>query len=216
LAQVGGTTTTVLVNAGDAEVKGLELEMQYRPIAAEGLTLVFNYAWNDSEFTKGEDQNQGILNDVADDGLVNCSTGYQFPDMSAEMCSATSNPPVFGSIVGQTIPRSAEHQAFFDAEFRRPFGSGNWDWFIGANYVYESNKWSQVHNLAGTGSATLVNARLGFANQNWLLQLFGRNLTGEDSVPGVLRYAEPYGFTRNFAVSPRRDSYWGLRATYNF
>ncbi len=58
--------------------------------------------------------------------------------------------------------------------------------------------------------------RLGFSNENWLLQLFGRNLTGEDAVPGVLRYAEPYEFKRNFAVSPRRDTYFGLRATYNF
>jgi len=216
LAQSGANTTTALVNAGDADVKGLELEMQYRPIAAEGLILTFNYAWNDSEYTKGVDQNQGVLNDVADDGLVNCSTGYQFPEMSDQACSTTDNPPVFGSIVGHSIPRSAERQAFFDAEFRRPFGSGDWDWFIGGNYFYESNKWSQVHNLAGTGSTELVSARFGFSNENWLLQLLGRNLTGEDAVPGVLRYAEPYAYTRNFAVSPRRDTYFGLRATYNF
>jgi len=209
LAQSGSNTTTALVNAGDADVKGLELEMQYRPIAAEGLTLIFNYAWNDSEFTRGTDQNQGVLDDVADDGLVNCSTGDEFPE--DEDCTSK-----FGSIVGHSIPRGAEHQAFFDAEFRRPFGSGNWDWFIGANYSYEDNKWSQVHNLAGTGSTNLVGARLGFSNENWLLQLFGRNLTGEDAVPGVLRYAEPYEFKRNFAVSPRRDTYFGLRATYNF
>ena len=95
-----------------------------------------------------------MLNDVADDGLVNCSLGVEYPEVDAP-CGTTpgSNPPVFGSIVGHSIPRSPEHQAFFDAEFRRPFGSGSWDWFIGANYSYEDNKWSQVHNLAGTGSA---------------------------------------------------------------
>ena len=216
LAQSGANTTTALVNAGDADVKGVEVEMQYRPIAVEGLTLTFNYAWNDSEFTRGRDQNQGVLNDAADDNLINCSTGYEFPEMSDQACSTTSNPPVFGSIIGKSIPRSPEHQAFFDAEFRRPFGTGNWDWFIGANYTYEDNKWSQVHNLAGTGSMSLVHARLGFSNENWLLQLFGRNLTGEDAVSGVLRYAEPFAFKRNFQVTPRRDTYWGLRATYNF
>jgi outer membrane receptor protein involved in Fe transport len=209
LAQTETQTTTATVNAGDAEIKGFEAELMFRPVAAEGLTLTLNYAYNDSEFVEGVDQNQGVLDDVADNGLVDCSTGDQFPDVDG--CTSK-----FGSIVGHSIPRSPKNQWYFDVDFTRPFGSGAWDWFIGANYFYESNKWSQVHNLAGTGSTTLVNARLGVRNENWLIQLFGRNLTGEDSAPQVLRYAEPYAFTRNFAVSQRRDTYWGIRASYEF
>jgi len=209
LAQTETQTTTATVNAGDAEVKGLEAELMIRPAVAEGLTLTLNYAWNDSKFTRGVDQNQGVLDDVLDDGLVNCSTGDEFPNDS----SCTSK---FGSIEGHRIPRSPKHQAYIDVDFTQPFGSAGWNWFVGANYSYESTKFAQVHNLAETGSTTLVNARLGVRNDNWMVQLYGRNLTGEDSAPQVLRYAEPYAFTRNFAVSQRRDTFWGFRASYEF
>lgn len=209
-ARSGGNTTSATVNAGDAEVTGFELETNYRPAAVDGLTLTFNYAYADPKFTKGTDENQGVLNDVLDDNLVNCSTGDQFPDDPA--CQS-----LFGSIVGKQIPRTAEHQAYLDLEMRRPMGAGNWEWFAGANYSYESSKYAQVHNLAETGETTLVNARLGVASDNYSVSLWGKNLTGEDSVPNILRYADGADdFKRSFAASQRRDTYYGLTVTAKF
>ena len=83
-------------------------------------------------------------------------------------------------------------------------------------YFYESSKFSQVHNLAETGETELVNARLGIRNDRWSFQLWGNNLTDEDNAISVLRYAEPVGFTRNFAVMQRRPAHYGLTATLNF
>lgn len=201
--QSGQNTTSATVNAGDADIYGFEAEIMAQ--VTDALRLTFNYAWVDTEFYRGRDQNQGVLNDVADNGLVDCSTGDEFPD--DEDCTS-----VYGSIVGKQIPRTAEHQVFADAEWRMPLG-GDWEWYVGANYVYESSKYAQVHNLAETGDTSLVNARLGFANDTYSIQLYGRNLTGEDSAYNVLRYAEPEAFRRNFAISPRRDTYFGILAT---
>jgi outer membrane receptor protein involved in Fe transport len=205
----GVNASSATVNAGDADVKGMEAELVIRPAVAEGFTIMLNYAYNDSSFTRGVDENQGVLNDVLDDGLNNCSLGDQFPDVPR--CQAA-----FGSIIGKSIPRSARNQFFLDLDYRRPLGDTQWEWFTGVNYQYESSKFAQVHNLAKTGESELVNARLGVQNDRWMFQLWANNLLDDDSVVSIRRYAMPTGFTRNFALSPRRPTYYGLTATLNF
>ena len=217
----GANTQSATVNAGDADILGFEAEILGRPTSVEGLTLTLNYAYTDSEFTDGADQNQGVLNDVADDGLVNCSLGFALPEFMGQNCStnagANNNPPAFGSIEGNQIPRTAEHQIFADAELRRPFRDGDWEWFAGVNVMYESSKYSQVHNLIETGDTTLVNARLGVSNDRYSVNLYGRNLTGEDTSPLVLRYADAaQSFRRSFVGTLRRDTFVGLTAAVRF
>ena len=56
-------------NAGDVRINGFEFELVARP--SPEVTLTANYAYADSRFRNGTDENQGVLNDVADDGLVN-------------------------------------------------------------------------------------------------------------------------------------------------
>lgn len=204
----GQNTTSATRNAGDADIYGLEAEIMAQ--LTDALRLTFNYAWTDTEFYEGRDQNQGVLDDAADNGLVDCSTGNEFPETGA--CTS-----LFGSIVGKEIPRTAEHQVFADLEYRAPMASANgWTWYLGGSYVFESSKYSQVHNLAETGDTSLLHARLGFENERYSIQLWGRNLTGEDTPYNVLRYAEPEAFRRNFAISPRRDSYYGITASMNW
>jgi outer membrane receptor protein involved in Fe transport len=213
-ARTATTTTSAIVNAGDADVTGLEAELLYRPSAAEGLTLMFNYAYTNAEFTKGEDENLGLLLDVEVDGMVNCSLGDQFPDPSDPTACDTSK---YGDISGKKIPRTAEHQVFFDAELRRPLGGGDIEYFIGANASYESSKFAQVANYAETGDATLLNARIGVATDLYTISIWGKNLSGEDSTPLVLRYADGNdSFKRSFVGTQRRDRYWGITATARF
>ncbi|MDE0061968.1 MAG: TonB-dependent receptor [Gammaproteobacteria bacterium] len=205
--QSGQNTTSATVNAGDADIYGFEAEFLMRPQALEGLTMMLNYAWVDAEFDQGVDQNEGVLLDAADDGLINCSTGDQFPDVGG--CTS-----VFGSIEGKRVPRTAEHQAYADIELRRPLAdAGGWEWFVGVNYAFESSKFAQVHNYAETGDTSLVNVRAGVASDRYSVRVWGRNLTGEDSAYAVLRYAEPEAFRRNFGVAQRRDTWFGVTLT---
>lgn len=200
----GQNTQSATVNAGDADINGFEAEVVAVPAEFEGLTLRVSYAWTDAEYTAGFDQNEGLLRDVGDDRMVNCSTGRQFPD--DESCTGNS---LFGSIAGKRVPRTAEHQLFADFEYRRPL-SGGWEWYAGASYIFESSKFAQVHNKAETGAAAVVNARVGFVCDRYSIRFWGRNLTGEDTAYNVIRYAEPEAFRRNFIVSPRRDTHIGV------
>ena len=214
-ARSGTNTTSATVNAGDADINGLEAEFMYRPHGIEGLTVTLNYAYTDAEFSSGFDENQGVLLDAADDGLVNCSTGDQFPSDPPDPTEC--NQSLFGSIDGKTIPRTAEHMTFLDVDLRRPLEGTDWTFFVGGNLSYESSKYAQVHNEAETGATTLLNARFGFENENFAINFWGRNLTGEDSTPLVLRYADgAASFRRSFVGTLRRDTYFGVTATARF
>ena len=208
-ARSGANTTSATVNAGDADINGLEAELSLRPANVDGFTVTFNYAYTDAEFSRGFDENQGVLNDAADNNRIDCSIGDQFPDSACQS--------LFGSIAGNKVPRTAEHMAFLDLDMRWPRAGSDWTLFAGTNLSYESSKFSQVHNQAETGETVLLNARLGLENDSVAINLWGRNILGEDSSPLVLRYADAAGsFRRSFVGTPRRDTWWGITTTINF
>lgn len=196
------SVVSAVVNAGKARVIGMELEIVARP--SDNLTFTANYALADSKFKSGFDENQGVLNDVLDDGLVNCSTGDEFPDEAG--CQS-----LFGSIEGKKIPRAPVHQVFADVDYRMPLGSSDWTFFTGANISMVSTSFAQVHNLAETGGSAVADFRIGFENENFKIQGYVKNLTDEDSVAQILRYADGNdSFKRNFTAGLRPGRRFGV------
>ena len=194
--------TSAVVNAGNATLKGFEIELQARP--SRNLTVTANYALANSRFTKGFDENQGVLNDVLDDRLNNCSTGDQFPLLAG--CQAK-----FGSIAGKRIPRAPVHQVFADIDYSRAIGSGDWRISTGANVTMISTSYAQVHNLAETGGSVVVDARLGFENEMFKIQGYVKNLFDEDSVAQIIRYASADAdLRRNFIAGLRPGRRFGV------
>lgn len=202
-------TTSVTDNVGDAEVKGLELGLIAAPAAIDGLTLSVNYAYVHSKYTRGVDQTQGTLNDLADDGLINCSIGDQFPDRAG--CQS-----LFGSIVGKRIPRHPVHQLSASATYTQPLTT-EWDWYIGADLSYESAKYVQVHNLASFGEATIIGLRAGVESEQYAVRLWAKNLFDEDSPATVVRYQDANeSLKRAFFGVLRRGQQFGVTATAKF
>ncbi len=199
---------STVVNAGEAEVIGLELELVARP--SQNFTVTANYALADSEFKSGFDENQGVLNDVADDRLVNCSTGDQFLDVSG--CQSA-----FGSIAGKRIPRAPVHQIFFDADYRMPLGGSDWEFFVGGNVTVTSGAFAQVHNLAEFGEAAEVDLRVGVGNGRFKVHGYVDNVTDEDAVSQVIRYADANAnFRRSFIGGLRPGRRFGLILSAGF
>lgn len=199
---------SVVTNAGEARVNGMELELRARP--HRDVTVTANYALADSKFTSGVDENQGVLDDVADDGLVNCSTGDQFPDVAA--CQS-----LFGSIEGKRIPRAPRHRAFLDLDWRTPVAGGQWEVFAGGNVTFTSQAYAQVHNLAFFGEAIEVDVRAGVQNDRFRVQAYVDNLTDEDAVVQVLRYADAnLSLRRNFVGGLRPGRRFGVILSAGF
>lgn len=211
LAQTATNSVTAVVNAGDAEIRGLELELVAQP--ARGLTLTANYALADTEFTAGFDQNEGVLLDADDDMRVNCSTGFQIAGQPCTIGSSSNS--LFGSIVGRRIPRAPVHQIFADVDWRTDLGASEWEVFAGANVTYTSSNFAQVHNQASSGDAVLVDARLGVSNDRYRIQAYVDNLTDEDSVQQIIRYADP-SFRRNFIAGLRPGRRIGVIVSAGF
>ncbi|MEM8696224.1 MAG: TonB-dependent receptor [Pseudomonadota bacterium] len=206
--QSANNTVSAITNAGDARIMGFEIEAQVRP--NPNWTFTANYTLLDPEFTEGFDENEGVLNDVRDNGLVDCSIGDQFPN-------DTDCQSLFGSIAGRQIPRTSRHTIFADVDYRTDIGSSGWEFFAGANISYRSRVFAQVHNLIDNGDTTLVNARLGFRNDNYRVHFYVNNLTNEDSSPLVLRYADANNsFRRSFVGSLRRSRHFGVAVSAGF
>ncbi|APE28107.1 TonB-dependent receptor [Aurantiacibacter gangjinensis] len=199
---------STIVNAGDAEILGLEVETIAR--LGDNITLTANYALADSEFTSGFDENEGVLNDVRDNGLVDCSIGDEFPDVPD--CQS-----LFGSIEGRRIPRAPVHRIFADAAFTMPLGASDWNLFAGGNVTYTSSSFAQVHNLAETGDSTVVDFRAGVENGRYRLHFYVDNAFDEDAVGQILRYADAdNNFRRSFVAGLRPGRRFGVILSAGF
>ncbi|MBL4802773.1 MAG: TonB-dependent receptor [Emcibacter sp.] len=205
-------TTTAVDNTGRVRVKGIELEAVLAVESIPGLVLNANYAYADSNFLEGTDINEGKLLDVLDDNRVNCSTGT----VDGEDCQTTADNVLPGSIVGRALPRAPKHMFNMGANYTKAIND-DWSVVLNANLSYESKKFVQVHNLAWTGSATLVNASIGVETENIRLVVWGKNLTDENSVVSASRFAdETKSFQRNFMGNPRIGRQFGVTGTYKF
>lgn len=206
--QNANNTVSAITNAGDARILGFEIEAQVRP--NPNWTFTANYTMLDPEFTNGFDENEGVLNDVRDNGLVDCSIGDQFPNQAG--CTS-----LFGSIAGRQIPRTSRHTVFADVDYQTDLGGSGWQFFAGANISHRSRVFAQVHNLIDNGDTTLVNARAGFRNDNYRIHFYVNNLTNEDSSPLVLRYADANNsFRRNFVGALRRSRHFGVAVSARY
>lgn len=199
---------TAINNAGDVRINGFEVELVARP--SREITLTANYAYASSRFRNGSDENQGVLDDVADDGLVNCSTGDQLPNISG--CQS-----VFGDITGKSLPRAPEHTVFVDLDYRRDIGGSGWQAFAGINAYLLSSSFAQVHNLAETGDSVVSDLRIGAQNDNFRVQFFVRNLFDETAVNQLIRYADANrDLRRNFIAGLRPPRRFGVIAEVRF
>jgi outer membrane receptor protein involved in Fe transport len=210
---VAGSTSTfsVIVNAGDVDTWGAEFEFNMRPSRIPGLTASLNYTYLDSEFQSGVDQIEGALNDVADDGLANCSTGDQFPTIPG--CQSK-----FGSIVGKKLPRVPSHAINALVRYQRPFGASGWEWYIGGDASLEyGDKWVNVHNYARFEGARLFGAQFGIENEKYALQFWGKNIFDDDSLINGARFFDAdRSFRRAFIGTLRPQSQWGATFTARF
>lgn len=220
----GQSSTSIVTNQGDAETKGFELEMQAAP--TNGLNVSLGVAYVDAKFTNGCDADLFTLN----------SGGFR-PNFD------TDNPPAnmlpLCDITGKRMPLGSPWIVNGSMSYEREVGANGLSLFANTSFSYEDAKYIQVDNLAKTGDAFLLNARLGVRTEHWSLTLFGRNLTDEDAIPLATRwfdyrygnarrdvgttgtfqgqaFAVETGAPRAFFATLRRGRTFGIEGTFKF
>jgi len=218
-----GSTTSIATNQGSADVWGAELEIA--AAITDNFVIGASYAYTRPRFTEGCDDFEYVLNS----GGLLIPPLDQLTPQDRELCS----------IRGRQLPLTSEHQASVNARFSQQLGWQNLEWFISTDATYESSKYTQVHNRAETGSATLVGLQLGVENDQLRVALFGRNIFDEDAVINNTRWFDLRynGFAvpsrapatvdgqpvdrsalgpRAFFTTLRRGATYGIQATYRF
>lgn len=150
---------TILLNIGDASIKGFEVDGSYRP--TDQLSLTYGASYQDAEFADGV-QSQRLQSRGFCDG-VTCPLDY--------------------AIGGNTLPRSASTQMFGGFSWQDELGALNdADYFIQADVAWQNKMYVDELNLAWIPSRTVVNASIGLDTDQWRLSLWSKNLLNKEYV----------------------------------
>ena len=190
--------STDLLNAGKAEIYGLDMELQAS--ATDNLTLRAGLSFLDTEYTEFE---TGTL----------CST--RLPDGHT-----VNTPPC--SPKGNELVRSPEQTFNLGMVYRRPVDFG----FIGASFDYKwtDDFFWEIDNRLVEPSYGLLNGQLFWqtADEHWGVALWGRNITDEEysmfSVAqascGAACGVNPFGIGDQYSAGAPRT--WGVEVNFKF
>ncbi|MBL8630109.1 MAG: TonB-dependent receptor [Rhodospirillaceae bacterium] len=209
------TTFPRIVNAGKSRIRGLELDTNVK--ATDFFDFRVGYSYNDAEIRDYVDETERDLRDT--DGQI----GNE----------ATQGDPT-GQVRGRKIPQTPAHQLIITGNFHTPI-TNSLEAFFRSDLTYESNRWAQVQNLAGTGDSYLLNLKAGIEADNWTLTAFVNNALNDKTptvvtrlfnfnsplvIPDpVLRAVGPntrLTFFRDFRVGAPRKQQFGVTALYKF
>ena len=82
-----------------------------------------------------------------------------------------------------------------------------WDMMVRVDYRVVGKNYIDTLNIASLPVSTTLNGNVTFNNENWRVQLWGRNLTDDDT-PRIAEWHSDYninpnGSVRSFSVLPR-------------
>jgi outer membrane receptor protein involved in Fe transport len=168
----GTAVNSIVVNTGDARIKGFELEFAAAP--HPDITANVNLSYVDAKFTNGCDADFFQLNSG---GLRANFNNTNPPAAAIPLCS----------IEGKRLPLGSSYQVNGSISWE-PQINENLRLTTNLNFSLEDKKFVQVDNLAFVPSSFLLNARIGFRTRGIQVVAFGRNLTNEDAAPLATRW----------------------------
>ena len=190
-------TNVSTTNAGESEIKGVELEAVYRPSA--NWTFLLAYTHVDTEF---EDFN---ISDVAT------------PSTYDKVLSGNEE----GDFSGKSFANTPEDVAIASIRYDGKFDNGvNYFTELFANY--SSKRYLDQGNLSYLDDITIVDFDAGITSEHWQVTAYVNNLTDEDAVRTGLGNVS-YGFFPSGQIPPFGSNLtlpqprtFGMRARYKF
>ena len=183
------------LNAGDAELEGLELEGGFSLGENFSGTFMLNYA--DGEY-----------------GTLICGFSpfkAPIPGSGNRDCS------------GSRPARYPEWQGAVSGVWTDSLASGNWDYYVRADAEYFGEAYNEEANFSTMGDFWRVNLRGGFERDDLRIEGYVKNLFDDDNYLAGARWSDFSGtflfaflFSQGVAVTPAEKRTIGLRVVYDF
>lgn len=162
---INGVPGSRTVNIGESESKGVELEVNWNPLA--GLYLRGAYTYIDAKFTDYVLPRCGPI-DSAETGTPNCN------------------------FTGKAAPLTPEHKINFGLRYERPVDNGA-NAVIDIDTRYESLRYVSPSNLAWLPEYWQTDLRLAYEGEAWTAEFFVNNLFKDES-PRTGSSSVDYGY----------------------
>ena len=189
----------IQLNAGDAELEGLELEGGFSLGENFSGTFMLNYA--DGEY-----------------GTLTCG----FSPFKAPI---TPGAGAFGprDCSGSRPARYPEWQGAISGVWTDSFGSGNWDYYLRVDGEYFGEAYNEEANFSTMGDFWRWNVRGGFERDELRIEGYVKNLFDDDNYLAAARWSDFSGTflfafvsSQGVAVTPAEKRTIGLRVVYDF
>lgn len=196
---VAGTSNlfNIVINNGVADLQGVEFEGSIQ--VTQGLRLSGNLGYNDTEI-----KSYGIGPGGADGNCVDCNQVYGS----------------FAGVIGRELPTVPKLTWSVSADYSAPL-TGELTWYTRGDYQHQGRKYTDFSAAAWVGDRENLNARIGIRGAKWSAEVFGTNLTDDDTFLSayygndVLTFLVPP--TKNeVRFAPPIPRAFGIRATYEF
>ncbi|MDG2243226.1 MAG: TonB-dependent receptor, partial [Rhodospirillaceae bacterium] len=148
----------------------------------------------------------------------NVSASYSLNDTSIKRGDDLSVVSIGASpnVTGNRLAQAPRTQGFINGTYTNALNS-SMDWYAGADLIYVGGKYVTRANLLSTGSQYLLNARIGIDMADVRVELWGKNILGDETPDQAQKAFDYQTFTPtalNIAL-PKKTTY-GLRVNYNF
>jgi iron complex outermembrane receptor protein len=197
ITAVGGTGNLIqLVNADKSNAYGFDLDLD--ALLTDNLLVELGVGYNKTE--------------IDDPNLRVATCGAVLEDFT-QACTPTNpiDTDGFAVVDGNSLPNAPEWNANVRAQSTVPLRPG--ELFIAADYMYQSDMQFLIYDtLEYNSDGTFeLGVRAGFAHASgrWDFTVFGRNVTDEENLKGVIDFNNNTGF-----VNDRRI--WGASFNLNF
>lgn len=190
-----------VVNAGAAEVLGIDASILLQPRFAPGLSLNVGYTYLDTEYTDFTVNTNSAftVTEGANCTIVTLGTGT--------VCEVSYN--------GNRLERAPKHQIVGSLDYRGPI-TDQIDIIFGASAQYLGSRFLTESNRLSLPSYVNVDMQLGFDFDGYMIQGFVTNLTKDDSVRSAQNNFDlsTFGRSVNLYAPPRRV--FGVRGSFEF
>ena len=210
----------VVTNAASTEISGFELDSAFQ--VTEKLRLNLSVGTVDGEYkdfkgaacTPLQTADIGFANLVTPGGLTPSSPNLTSADgLCTQLFDASGRQgPIAQDLSGRAIG-AAEWSGSFGAQYMQPVGSMMWFTELDVQFTDDFLFTGDLDKARVQDGFELVNLRTGLRGENWMLMLYGRNITDESYASGGAVVPLAQG---SFFRYLSRGEVWGIQAAWEF